>query len=169
MNEKEIADAVAIVLARMKDGQEHTGGTDGTVSMTLELANALIGRVQDYARQMGVPVVAAVSDAAGRPVSVQCMDDAYIASFDIAVNKTYTAAALKMPTSALAKLCQPGQDLYGLQYTNDGKIVIFGGGEPLVWNGRIVGALGVSGGSAAQDTQIAQYGRDIFKEVVACL
>lgn len=178
MNEKDIADAVAAVLASMKqDGEAGSEKADvkkhvckcSKKRMTLALANALIEKVREYAKEVGVQAVIAVSDAAGRPVSVQCMDDAYIASYDIAVNKTFTSASLKMPTSVLAKLCQPGADLYGLQYTNGGKIVIFGGGELLKYEDTIIGALGVSGGSAEQDTKIAEYGRDIFKEVVACL
>ena len=118
---------------------------------------------------MGVNVVAAVSDQAGRPVAVQSMDGAYIASFDIAINKTFTSASLKMSTEALSHLSQPGQPLYGLQFTNEGKIVIFGGGEPLEADGKIIGALGVSGGTAEEDTAIAAYGREVFEEVLACL
>ena len=94
------------------------------------------------------------------------MDDAYIASFDIAINKTYTSASLKMSTAQLADLSQPGQDLYGIQFTNNGRIVIFGGGEVLEADGQIIGALGVSGGSAAEDTAIAAYGKEVFKEVL---
>ena len=73
-----------------------------------------------------------------------------------------------MSTEQLSHLAQPGQSLYGIQYTNGGKIVIFGGGEPLEAEGKIIGALGVSGGSAEEDTRIAAYGREIFKEVLAC-
>ena len=91
------------------------------------------------------------------------MDDAYIASFDIALNKTYTSASLKMSTAELSQLSQPGQPLYGIQFTNDGKIVIFGGGEVLEADGKIVGALGVSGGTAEQDTAIAAYGKQVFE------
>ena len=137
--------------------------------MTLALANALIEKVKAKASEMGVDVVVAVSDKAGRPVAIQCMDGAYIASFDIALNKTYTSASLKMSTAQLAELSQPGQDLYGIQFTNNGKIVIFGGGEVLEYDGRIVGALGVSGGTAAEDTAIAAYGKEVFKEVLECL
>jgi len=118
---------------------------------------------------MGVNVVIAVADQAGRPVAVQCMDGAYIASFDIALNKSFTSASLKMSTETLSGLSQPGQSLYGIQFTNDGKIVIFGGGEPLMADGRIIGALGVSGGSAEEDTAIAAYGKKVFEEVIACL
>ena len=173
MNEQDITNAVKSVLDQMK----------GTVpaaekphvckckkhQMTLALANALIEKVKAKASEMGVDVVIAVSDKAGRPVAIQCMDGAYIASFDIALNKTYTSASLKMSTAQLAELSQPGQDLYGIQFTNNGKIVIFGGGEVLEYDGSIVGALGVSGGSAAEDTAIAAYGKEVFKEVLECL
>lgn len=173
MNEQEISNAVRAVLEEMRGNGSHPA--EGHVckckkhEMTLAAANALIERVKEKAAQMGVRAVVAVADKAGRPVAVQCMDGAYIASFDIALNKSFTSASLKMSTEALSHLCQPGQSLYGIQFTNDGKIVIFGGGEVLEADGKIVGALGVSGGTAEEDTEIAAYGKDIFKEVIACL
>ena len=173
MNEQDIANAVKTVLDQMKGAapvqeKPHVCKCKKHV-MSLKLANALIEKVKAKAADMGVNVVVAVSDKAGRPVSVQCMDDAYIASFDIAINKTYTSASLKMSTAQLANLSQPGQDLYGIQFTNNGKIVIFGGGEVLEADGHIVGALGVSGGTAEEDTAIAAYGKEVFKEVLECL
>ena len=173
MNEQDITNAVRVVISQMKDAapaqeKKHVCKCKKHV-MTLALANALTEKVKAKAAEMGVNVVIAVSDKAGRPVSVQCMDDAYIASFDIAINKTYTSASLKMSTAQLAELSQPGQDLYGIQFTNNGKIVIFGGGEVLEADGHIVGALGVSGGSAAEDTAIAAYGKSVFQAVLECL
>ena len=173
MNEQDITNAVRAVISQMKDAapaqeKKHVCKCKKHV-MTLALANALTEKVKAKAAEMGVNVVIAVSDKAGRPVSVQCMDDAYIASFDIAINKTYTSASLKMSTEQLGRLSQPGQDLYGIQFTNNGKIVIFGGGEVLEADGHIVGALGVSGGSAEEDTAIAAYGKEVFKEVLECL
>lgn len=159
MNEELIRKTVESVLSSCVSVQD----------MNLKLANALIKRVQEKAGEMGIPVVVAVSDKAGRPVAVQCMDGAYIGSFDVALNKTFTCVAFKMSTEALGKLAQPGESLYGIQYTNEGKIVIFGGGEPLMIEGRMIGALGVSGGSAEQDTALAAYGKDILKEVLTCL
>ena len=173
MNEQDINKAVQSVLEQMNGtGSVHEAGHVCTCHkkvMTLALANALIEKVKAKAAEMGVNAVVAVSDKAGRPVSVQCMDDAYIASFDIAINKTYTSASLKMSTEQLSNLSQPGQPLYGIQFTNNGKIVIFGGGEVLEKDGKIVGALGVSGGSAAEDTELAAYGKEVFKEVLECL
>ena len=137
--------------------------------MNLDLAVKLIEAVQEKAEEMGMRVVIAVSDASGRPIAVHCMDGAYHGSFDVAVNKTYTATAFQMATKELAKLCQPGQELYGLQFSNDGKVMILGGGEPLKIGDTMIGALGVSGGTAAQDTELAAYGSSVLKEVIKCL
>lgn len=173
MNEQEISNIVKAILEERKTAS--ASHTEGHVcrcrqhKMTLDKANILIEKVKEKAASMGVNVVIAVADQAGRPVAVQCMDGAYIASFDIALNKSFTSASLKMSTETLSGLSQPGQSLYGIQFTNDGKIVIFGGGEPLMADGRIIGALGVSGGSAEEDTAIAAYGKKVFEEVIACL
>lgn len=136
-------------------------------SMTLDLALALTEKVKSKAREMGVNAVIAVSNAAGNPLSVQCMDDSYIASYDVAFNKAYTVVALKMPTTTLKELAQPGGSLYGIQFTNGGKIVIFGGGVPLYdRGGKIIGGLGVSGGSEAEDTALAEYGGQVFSSLI---
>ena len=135
--------------------------------MTLELAMALSRYVRTEACKMGVKAVVAVSNSGGNPVSVQCMNDSYLASYDVAFNKAYTVVALKMSTIDLKPLAQPGQSLYGIQFTNNGKIVIFGGGVPLYnKEGKIIGGLGVSGGSEEQDTLLAKLGGDLFK---ACI
>lgn len=159
MNEEIIAQTVRAVLTETAKQKE----------MSLKLATALIERVEKKAEEWGMKVVVAVSDASGKPVAIHCMDDAYMGSFDVALNKTYTSAAFKMSTEELSKLSQPGQSLYGIQFTNQGRIVIFGGGEPLKIDDKMIGALGVSGGTAKQDTELAAYGRTILKEVISCL
>ena len=137
--------------------------------MTLEVAVKLIEAVERRALEMGLAVVVAVSNAAGRPIAVHCMDGAYHGSFDVAVNKTFTSTAFQMSTAKLAVLCQPGQELYGLQFSNDGKVMILGGGEPLMIGETMIGALGVSGASAAEDSELAAYGAAALKEVITCL
>ena len=137
--------------------------------MTLKLAVKLMEAVEEKATEMGMRIVAVVSDASGHPVAVHCMDGAYHGSFDVALNKTYTVTAFQMSTKKLSELCQPGRELYGLQFSNDGKVMILGGGEPLMVGKTIIGALGVSGGTASQDTELAAYGSSILKEVIACL
>lgn len=160
MDDREVERVVREV---MKQNSVHQG------KMTLKLALALMEKIEAKAAEWGMRVVTAVSDAAGRPVAVHCMDGAYIGSYDVALNKTYTSIAFQMSTEELGKLSQPGGSLYGIQYTNQGRIVIFGGGELLEQDGKIIGALGVSGGTAKQDTELASYGKAVFEEVIACL
>ena len=156
-----------VVRAVLEKDNEHNRkniASNNLSKMTLACARDIIRAVQTKARDIGVNAVVCVSDGKGNPVAVECMDDAFLASFDIAVNKAYTVTALKMPTSALAELAKPGGSLYGIQHTNSGKIVIFGGGEFLCNDkGDIVGGLGVSGGSAEQDTMLGQYGKKYFE------
>ena len=147
-------------------GETEQAKTEQALPLTLETAKKLAGEVERKAKEMGLPVVIAVSDASARAIAVHCMDGAYIASFDIALHKAYTSAGLKMSTAELSRLSAPGQPLYGIQNTNDGKIVIFGGGEVLERNGKIVGALGVSGGTLEQDTALAAYGKEMFGNIL---
>ena len=135
-------------------------------NVTLDLARKIIHKVEEKAKDMGVKAVVAVADRGGRTIAVECMDDSYIASYDIAVNKAYTCVSLKMSTKKLSTLAQPGQSLYGIQFTNNGKIVIFGGGEPLCVNGKVIGAVGVSGGSEEQDTLLGAYAKDVFNNLI---
>ena len=132
--------------------------------MTLTLADKLADAVLEEAKRIGVRAVVCVSDAAGNPKVVKSADDAYIASYDVAVNKAFTVVALKMSTIKLKPLAQPGASLYGIQFTNGGKIVIFGGGDELKnQKGEIVGGLGVSGGSEEQDTALSAWGKKYFE------
>ena len=155
MNEQALQAIVEQVVRQIKAPQD----------MTLDIALSLAEKVKAKAVSMGVKAVVAISGRAGRPVLVQCMDDSYIASYDVAVQKAFTVVALKMSTATLKPLAQPGGSLYGIQFTNNGKIVIFGGGEPLKnRDGEIIGGLGVSGGSEEQDSALAAYGKEIFEK-----
>ena len=156
MNNVDITSIVSALVHDLKDDMD---------DMTLEAALSLTEKVKEKAAEMGVKAVVAVANRGANPVLVQCMDDSYIASFDIALNKAYTSVALKMPTCQLSNLAKPGSPLYGIQHTNAGKIVIFGGGEPLMnKQGKVIGALGVSGGSESEDTALAAYGKEIFEK-----
>lgn len=135
--------------------------------ITLDEAVHLIREVEKQAEAKGMSVVTAVYNSSARPVAIHSMDDSYIASFDVAANKAYTSAALKMSTIQLKQLSQPGQSLYGIQHTNEGKIVVFGGGEPLEQKGKLIGAIGVSGGTEEEDTELARFGKNKLEEVIS--
>ena len=155
MNEKDLNGIIEAVMRDLAD----------VSSITLDMALALAEAVRKKASEIGVKAVVAIADRGANPVLVQCMDNSYIASYDIALNKAYTSVALKMPTWKLSELAKPGSSLYGIQHTNGGKIVIFGGGEPLYnRKGDVIGALGVSGGSESEDTALAAYGKEIFEK-----
>ena len=156
MNEAEIRKIVQDTISSLK--------RDKSI-MTLDLADTLADAVLCEAKRVGVKAVVCVSDAAGNPKVVKSMDDAFIASYDVATGKAYTVVALKMSTIDLKPLAQPGASLYGIQFTGGGKIVIFGGGDPLRDSkGNIIGGLGVSGGTEKQDTALSAYGKKYFEE-----
>ncbi len=135
-------------------------------AITLETAKRLMDKVEAYARDKGLNCVLAVYDPHGNPVAVHVMEDAYLASYAVATQKAYTAVALKMSTKDLNALAQPGGQFYGIESLKGGQLVAFGGGVPLHRGGRIVGGLGVSGGTADQDHEIAAYGQRIFEEEI---
>lgn len=132
--------------------------------MTLQLAKEMIESAENEARQIGVPMVITVVDDGGNLIACHRMDDAFLVSVDISQNKAWTSVALKMPTADLAQLVGPGQELYGINTTNNGRIVVFGGGIPLKKDDRIVGAVGVSGGSVEQDIRVAKAAVRVFDE-----
>lgn len=131
----------------------------------LDLARAkrLIEAVEAEADRQGKKAVIAVCNAEGNPVAVHVMDGAFLVSYEVAVKKAYTSVAVKMPTIELAKLAQPGQTFYGL--ANLEKMVIFGGGVPLMENGRIIGGLGISGGTGEEDHALCEYALGIFDNI----
>lgn len=135
------------------------------MKMNLDLALELIAAARAKAKEIGTPMVIAVVDAGGNPVALQRMDEALLVSLDIAVNKAYTAVAIKVATHELAKLAQPGQPLFGIHNADGGRIVIFGGGLPLRHGGEIIGGIGVSGGSVEQDILCAEAALDRLRKM----
>jgi len=103
-------------------------------------------------------MVISIVDEGGNLIAVHRMDDAWLASIDIAQNKAWTSVALKMPTSNLEEATVPNAELYGLNTTNQGRIVVFGGGIPLEKDGKVIGAVGVSGSTVDNDRAVAKAG-----------
>ncbi|MYL59568.1 heme-binding protein [Virgibacillus halodenitrificans] len=131
--------------------------------LNLEMAKKLIDAAKAESRNIGVQMVITIVDDGGNLVATHRMDDAWLASVDIAHNKAWTSVALKMPTSNLEEATVPNSELWGLNTTNQGKIVVFGGGLPLEKEGKVVGAVGVSGGAVPQDVQVAEAALKAFE------
>jgi uncharacterized protein GlcG (DUF336 family) len=124
---------------------------------SLDLADArqIIAAGESKAIELGVPYSIAVTDAGGGLISHARMDDAWLGSIDIAINKAWTARAFDMSTDDLSHLAQSGQQGFVINTTNDSRVVIFGGGVPIKRNGAVIGAVGASGGSVQQDVEVA--------------
>ena len=127
-------------------------------SVTLAEAQRIVTAAEEKAREIGQPMNIAVVEVGGNLKAFGRMETAWTASIDISIDKAFTAAALGMPTQDLAGMAQPGQPLFGIHTTNGGRIVIFAGGIPLMRDGEVVGAVGVSGGTVDQDQEVAEAG-----------
>jgi len=131
-------------------------------AVTLEDARRVIDAAEKKAREIGQPMNIAVADAGGNMVAHVRMDNAWIGSIEISINKAYTSSAFEIETRDLAKYAQPGGDFFGVHASNHGRVMIFAGGIPLKRDGKVVGAIGVSGGSGDQDHSVAAAGADAF-------
>jgi uncharacterized protein GlcG (DUF336 family) len=130
--------------------------------ITLADARRVIAGAERKAMEIGQPMNIAVADAGGNLVSHVRMDGAWMGSVDISIKKAWTSRAFDIDTKTLATLTQPGDDFFGIHASNDGRVMIFAGGIPLKRDGRVVGAVGVSGGSGKQDHQVAEAGANAF-------
>ena len=125
-------------------------------SVSLEDAQRVIAAAQAKAEEIGSPRNIAVDDAGANSVSHIRMDNAWVGSVDISINKAFTARAFDIATKDLAENAQPGEQFYGIQGSNHGRVMVFAGGIPLRRDGLVVGAVGVSGGSGEQDQTVAE-------------
>lgn len=137
-----------------------------TRQLTLSAGKQILDAMEQKAEEIQVPSVLTVTDAEGNLIGQRRMDDAWLPSVNISRNKAYTAAGLEMPTHNLADVTVPGESLWGLQVTDEGRLVVFGGGFPLKAENTVVGAVGASGGQVSQDRQVASAGVEKFKELV---
>jgi uncharacterized protein GlcG (DUF336 family) len=130
--------------------------------VTLDETMKVIGAARKKASAIGQPMNIAVTDAGGNLVAHIRMDGARIGSIDISIKKAFTARAFDIATKDLAPLAQPGREFFGIDASNDGRIMIFAGGIPLKHADEIVGAVGVSGGSGEQDQAVAEAAASAF-------
>jgi uncharacterized protein GlcG (DUF336 family) len=130
--------------------------------MTLDDARRVIAAAEKKAQEIGQPMNIAVADEGGNLVAHVRMDNAWRGSIDISINKAWTARAFDISTKDLAANAQPGAQFYGIHVSNGGRVMIFAGGIPLKKGGKVVGAIGVSGGAGDQDQAVAEAGAAAF-------
>src|SRR5215475_12849562 len=126
------------------------------MTLTLDDATRMLQAGEAVAARLGVAYNIAVVDAGGNLIAFARQDGALIGSIDLAIGKAFTARIFDKPTALLAELAQPGAPLFGIQQTNSGHVVIFGGGVPVTSNGHVVGAVGASAGTVEQDLVVAK-------------
>ncbi len=132
--------------------------------ITLNDAKKIIGAAEKKAAAIGQPMNIAVADGGGNLLAHVRMDGAWLGSIDISIKKAFTSRAFDIATKDLAPLAQPGGDFFGIDASNGGRIMIFAGGIPLSRGGKVVGAVGVSGGSGVQDQAVAEAGASAFNK-----
>ncbi len=130
--------------------------------VTLEDARRVIAAAEKKAEEIGQPMNIAVADVGGNLVAHVRMDNAWIGSVDISIKKAWTARAFDITTKDLGENSQSGDQFFGIHASNNGKVMIFAGGIPLKQGGKVVGAIGVSGGSGEQDHEVAEAGEAAF-------
>ena len=143
----------------MTDAELVDGGRGPTASqaagLTLATARRLAAAVTDEGRAMGVPLSVAIVDAGDQLVLFERMDGADLVTIRLAQDKAFSALMNRMPTRDLAPLVQPAAEFYGYEAVAGGRMIVFAGGMPLERGGVLVGAVGVSGGSAEEDQRAA--------------
>ena len=126
------------------------------MSITEAQAGAAIAAARSAADAIGVPMNIAVYDDGANIKAFTRMDGALLGSADIAMRKARTAALFGLNTEALHEFVKPGGTSPGFDRTNGG-LIVFGGGMPVRdADGRLIGAIGVSGGAVTQDRQVAE-------------
>ncbi|RZM12226.1 MAG: heme-binding protein [Pedobacter sp.] len=134
------------------------------MSVTLEQAEKLSEAAKAKATDIGVPMNIAIVDEGANLVSFHRMDNAWLGSVDISIRKAKTARFFDMNTGEIGKLSQPGGPLFGIEHSNGGLISFPGGVVLKDASGKIIGAIGVSGGSVEQDHEVASAGAAAINE-----
>ncbi|RJE79119.1 heme-binding protein [Paracoccus sp. JM45] len=122
----------------------------------------LIAGARAHAIEIGVPMCIAITDESGNLIAFERMDGGKVTSSIIAIDKSFTASAAKKATHEYGLSSQPGSPAYGIASAIGGRLMVVGGGLPVIVNGDVVGGIGISSGTPAQDQACAQAGIDAF-------
>lgn len=152
------------VIERLRDKLKKTENEDIEIQnkLSLDICRKMAKSAVIKAAEIGVPIVFSVVDRHGNLVLFERMENSLLASIDISINKAFSSSSLKIPTHEISSLVKPDSELYGLQWTNKGRIVTFGGGYPLKVHGEVIGGIGVSGGTVKEDMIIASHAMRVF-------
>lgn len=132
--------------------------------LSLDEARVLIAGARARAEEISVPMCIAVADESGQLIAFERMDGGKITSTFIAQDKAFTAAGAKRTTESYWEASQPGKPAYGINTAIGGRLSIVAGGVPVIVDGEVVGAIGVSSGTPAQDTECAGAGIHFFHQ-----
>ncbi len=135
------------------------------MAITLEQARTIIQAAERKAEEIGQPMNVAVVDEGGNLLAFERMANAWLGSIDIAQKKAWTSRAFDIETGDLGTNSQSGDQFFGIHASNGGKVMIFAGGVPLKKDGKVVGAVGVSGGLGKQDQAVAEAGAAAFEKL----
>ena len=135
-----------------------------TTHKTIQLVDArrIIAAATKKAEDIGQPMNIAVVCAGGHLLAFERMENAWLGSVDISIKKAWTSRAFDIETGELGKASQSGDQFFGIHASNDGKVMIFAGGVPIKQDGKVIGAVGVSGGMGKQDQAVAEAGAAAF-------
>ncbi len=131
--------------------------------LDLEDARSLLKGAREKATEIGVPMCIAITDESGNLVAFERMDGGKVTSITIAIDKSYTASGAKKATHEYGEASQPGAPAYGIGSAIGGRLMVVGGGLPVIVDGEVVGGIGVSSGTPVQDREVAQAGLDAFQ------
>ena len=129
--------------------------------INLEQAKKAMTAAEAEAKKNNLSMVIAILDSGGLLVMLQRLDNTQWGSIEVAKDKAYSAVAFRRPTKAFSDAIVQGGA--GLRLLNLTGASLIEGGVPIVVDGKVIGSIGVSGGSAQQDAQVAQAGADAVK------
>lgn len=135
--------------------------------LSLDDARLLIAGARAKAEEISVPMCIAICDESGQLIAFERMDGGKVTSTIIAQDKAYTAAGAKRTTESYGVASQPGSPAYGINSAIGGRLLVVAGGLPVIVDGEVVGSIGLSSGTPAQDSECAQAGIEAFLQSIS--
>lgn len=134
--------------------------TKSVPTLTLKGARIALSAAESRAQEIGIPMNIAITDSSCHLLAFSRMDGAKLTSVNIAIDKAFTAAGHRVPTSAYKENVYPGGAAFGINHSNGGRFMTIAGGVPILLDGVVVGAIGCSTGLPGQDEDVAVRGKE---------